>query len=124
MTAPLTDAEAAIRQRLTAEFIAANPRTIVLQRPSRVDDGAGGSTDGAPTTVKSQVMRLVALNREVPSRTTVDGREVSPSYRLVAANDADLLPGDYWMDGPVKYEVVWVEPDRLDATRAEVVYGR
>lgn len=124
MSAPLSTGEMQERRNLNREFILSNPQYIVLSRPSLVDDGAGGVKPGTVAALPGQLLRLVALNRDVPMRTTVDGREVQPSYRLLGLYNANIVAGDYWMAGSVKYEVVWVEPDRLDALRAEVVYGR
>lgn len=124
MTDPLTNDEATTRRRLTTEMIAANPSTIVLSRQSYVDDGAGGQSRGPIVTLAATVARIIALNREVPQRTTVDGRTVTPSYRLLADYDADVRPGDYFTKDGARFEVVWVEPDHLDATRAELVYGQ
>lgn len=124
MTDPLTADEVRTRQRLTTEMIAANPSTIVLSRQSYVDDGAGGQSRGPVVDQPAIVGRIIALNREVPQRTTVDGRTVTPSYRLLAGSSADVQPGDYFTKDGARFEVVWVEPDHLDATRAELVYGQ
>jgi hypothetical protein len=123
MTDPLTLNEIATRRRLTTEMIQANPSTVVLSRQSYVDDGAGGQKKGPIVELDPAVIRIIALNREVPQRTTVDGRTVTPSYRLLADSDADVRRGDYFTRDGARFEVVWVEPDHLDATRAELVYG-
>lgn len=122
MSDPLTSDEVTTRQRITAEMIAANPTTIVLTRQSYVDDGAGGQSRGPIVVLDGFIGRVIALNREVPQRTTVDGRTVTPSYRLLAPSEVDVQRGDAFVEGGARFEVVWVEPDHLDATRAELVY--
>lgn len=123
MSAPLTEAEKDTRRRLTTEFIEANPRLVSFERPTMVDDGAGGLKPGAPDPLPPQRVRIVAPNRELPVRQTVDGRSIQPSYTLVSDWDADIAAGDRLKADGVTYEVVYVQPDHLDATRAELVYG-
>lgn len=125
-SAPVTgisDVELFVRRQGTLEMIAGNSMIVPLQRPSYVDDGAGGLQPGSVQVVLPQTFRIIALNREVPRRISADGSEVQPTYRLLGRWNADVERGDYFHKDGVRYEVVWVEPDKSDATRADLVYG-
>jgi hypothetical protein len=119
----MSDVELFVRRQGTLEMIAGNSTIVSLQRPSFVDDGAGGERPGPVQVVLPQTFRIIALNRDVPRRISADGSEVQPSYRLLGRWNADVERGDFFVRDGVRYEVVWVEPDKLDATRAELVYG-
>lgn len=111
------------RRNGTREMIKGNPISIVLLRPNRIDDNAGGSYAGTPVPQTAQEFRIIAQDLRVPVVRTVDGTEVQPQYVLLGYYDANILRGDTFQLAGIEYTVVWVEPDRLDATRAVLRYG-
>lgn len=116
--------ELEMRRQSTTDFIVAEPFSIVLSRRPLIPDGAGGFKRGPAVALPGQVARLVQSNNQLPLKSTVDGREVQPEFLLVGEWDADVLAGDtFTLDG-TRYEVLFVYPNRTEAARAEVGYGR
>lgn len=116
--------EAQMRQAQTQALIDAEGISLSLTRQPWVSDGAGGWRRGARTSVAAQKVRLISANTQLPVRRTMDGREVSPLYTMVGMPDLNVQAGDSFIIDSVRYEVVFVQPSRVDATRAEVAYGR
>lgn len=92
----------------TEFFIDQNPIDLVLSRITKVDDGAGGTTeDSVP--LDAQKMRLV---KPAPStsveRRTVGGEMVFPTLSVVAQFDADMQRGDTFKYQGLTMEIVWV----------------
>jgi len=112
-------------RKMTDFFIKTHPRktAIVLSRETFVNDGAGGwKRSGVPQTRSSQDMAFLPVTTQLPVRRTQDGQEVNPEYTLIARYDAVIEPGDwFWVNG-VKYEVVFIHPDKSYEIKAEVTY--
>jgi len=119
-----SDAEIELRILQTQEFIAAESSSVVFVRRPWVSDGAGGFKRGTAVNVAAQQLRLIGSNTQLPVRQTVDGREIQPNYTIVGMPDLDITSGDTFVLGGIRYEVVFVYSNKLEATRAEVGYGR
>jgi hypothetical protein len=119
-----SDAEVYIRTLNTKTFMDAEPLDVAFSRRPLVSDGSGGKVRGTAVVLAVQRIRLVAANTQLPIRQSADGREVQPVFSLVAMPDLDVVNGDTFSYGGVRYEVLFVYPARVDATRADVGYGR
>lgn len=116
--------EQEMRRKATVDFIEPEPFLLTLRRRPLIPDGAGGYKRGPEVPLAVQTMRLVSSNNQLPLKSTVDGREVQPEFLLVCRWDADVAAGDLFTLDATRYEVLFVYPNRTDATRAEVGYGR
>jgi hypothetical protein len=116
--------EIALRTEQTRAFIDAEPIDLALTRRPWIPDGAGGFKRGPATLLPALTLRLVSPNTQLPMRRTVDGRDAQPIYTLLGMPTDDIQNGDTFTVDAVRYEVVFVQPKKLDALRAEVAYGR
>lgn len=114
--------ELAIQRKLTASFIAADTMSVVLMRSVPGPDGEGGTVLGAPSPLPAQVMRLIPLQDGAPELMTSDGVQISPTYILMGAWDADMQRGDRFTVGTGHYEVVSINQNRQYETKGEVAY--
>jgi hypothetical protein len=110
-------------RRNTAEFIRRDPARVVpvLSREDLVWDG-GSFTRQNQRQVRGHAMALIASVQQLPERRTVEGQSLTPEFILLGEYGADILNGDWFYIEGVKYEVVFVHPDRSYQTKAEVVY--
>lgn len=94
----------------TERFIDANASAIIIHRPVRVSDGAGGWEDSYEEVLAPQTMRLVGsyLQSAQASRITSDGRVVVPEFLLIALPFADIAVGDTFTFEDKVHEVVFV----------------
>lgn len=118
------DTELAANKRQTDAFIRTHPNrvAITLSRQTMVNDEEGGWVSDTTVVGGQQYVALIATNLQLPIRRSVDGQEIQPEYILIGYPDADITRGDwFWLDG-VKYEVVFVNPNRSYEVRAEVAY--
>lgn len=106
----------------TRDFIAEAPTEISIQRDTLSPDGAGGFGK-VTSTLDPQTVRIIERNTAASVlRTTVDGREVTPDFVIIAEYDADIRTDDaFFLDG-IKYEIVYVRMRRDYETWAEVNY--
>jgi hypothetical protein len=116
--------EVAMRTFQTRAFIDAEPLELALVRRAFVPDGAGGYKRGPIQNIPAQTLRMIASNTQLPLRRTVDGRDAQPLYTLLGMPDDDIQAGDTFIIDQIRYEVVFVQPKKFDALRAEVAYGR
>jgi hypothetical protein len=116
--------EIALRTEQTRAFIDAEPIVLALTRRPWISDGAGGYKRGPVQNIAAQSLRLVSPNTQLPLRRTVDGRDAQPIYTLIGMPTDNVQNGDTFMVDAVRYEVVFVQPKKLDALRAEVAYGQ
>lgn len=116
----------AIHLKQTDAFVAQRPVEIVLHRETKVPDGAGGWKTNANTAIAAQTFRLVPIGRvgALSTRTTPDGRIVTPTMSLVGTPPKDVEELDTFSIGEDNYEVVFVS--RLPEWRvtAEVIQHR
>jgi hypothetical protein len=116
------DYELGALRRTTSAWIDSEGKVIRLSRPERVMDGVGGIYIANHTVRKNDRFIFSAADRQLPNRFTIDGIEITPEYLLFALWTADIRRGDwFWIDG-VKYEVVFIHPERDYQTIAEIAY--
>lgn len=119
-----SDTELRVNRRMTDVFIKTHPQKIAvtLSRETMVNDGAGGWVSGSTSSVAAQEFAFLPSAYQLPVRRTQDGQEVTPEYTMIGRHDAVIEPGDwFWSDG-IKYEVVFIHPDRSYQVKAEVMY--
>jgi hypothetical protein len=116
-------AELEANRRNTAEVIARDPSKIVplLSREDLVWDG-GSFNRTNQRQVRGKSMMLIASVQQLPERRTIEGQSLTPEFILLGEYGADIENGDWFYIDGVKYEVVFVHPDRSYQTKAEVVY--
>jgi hypothetical protein len=120
---PVDVTELKAQRKLTAEFIRrGNRQRLTLSYADKVADASGGHTRGPATVRDTQEFHWSIPTTQLPERVTLDGTVVVPEYILVGHHDAVVERGDWFYLGGVKYEVVFIHPDRSYETRAEVVY--
>jgi hypothetical protein len=111
------------QRRMTLAEIGAAPTVMTLQRQEYIDDLSGGrKPDGAPISLRSQRVTIISPTQQLPERRTLAGITVQPEFLIKGRWDADIERGDWYFVNGVKYEVVYVDPDRRYQTKAEVVY--
>ena len=115
-------AELAIQRQLTAAFIKADAISVVLNRPSWADDGAGGSVQGPPAPLPAQEMRLIPLADGAQERFMPSGEAVTPVYALLGHYTADISRWDQVTIQGRRYEVVFINENQQYEVKAEVVY--
>lgn len=110
------------QRKQTEAFIAADPRSIALDRRVRTSDGAGGFVNGALTTMASQTFRLLPQEDGATARTTAEGETATPEYMLMGRWDADMQRWDEFRIGTRRYQVVFISENRQYETKGEVLY--
>lgn len=121
-----TDAHIAITQ----QFIDENPSTIVIYRPTVVDDGAGGRKVTGETPLAPQIMRHVGIEprrgHTLIMSVTRDGEQVVANSSVIAMPDADIQNQDqFTINGGIeRYEVLHVENHPEWRLRVEVYLHR
>lgn len=110
----------AVEREQTEQFIDQRASSVVLSRPVRADDGAGGSTSTL-TPLPAQKARFISQRSAVSvERRTVGGVTVKPDMVLMMLWDANVRRGDVFTYQNLTMEVVWVHD--LDYEKlAEVV---
>lgn len=112
-------AEAAVQRQLTAWFIAADVEAVVLERPTKTSNGAGGfKKTFAP--LAPQEMRLIPQGSGV-ERNLEDGRVVASTHVLMGNYGADMLRGDTFSLGGRDYEIVFINENREYEVKGEVI---
>lgn len=119
----IAPAELAAQRQLTEWFIRADERQLSLIRSGKVPNGAGGYKT-VETTLPPQGFRLIPLQDSTgeSSRTTADGKQVTPSYMLQGRHDADLQRFDRFVIEGRKYEVFFILENRQYQVKGEVAY--
>jgi hypothetical protein len=116
-------AELAIQRKLTDWFIRADEQQIALIRKTKVPNGAGGYREVA-TTLAPQGFRLIPLQDSTgeSSRTTADGKQVTPSYMLQGRHDCNMQRYDQFILDGKRYEVFFIIENRQYQVKGEVAY--
>lgn len=116
-------AELEVQRSLTAEFIKADVKSIILNRSVVTPNGQGGFTTSAAQPRPPQDLRLIPLNGNMsPERTTLEGKAVTPDYILLGMHDADIARWDEFIDSGRRYQVIFVHEKRSYETKGEVLY--
>lgn len=90
----------------TRQFIGESPSVVAFLRSTRTDDGAGGTTVGAPTALGPQTVRLIPANPSTSAEVrTVSGETLKTQYSIVALPDADIREGDALLINGARHEV-------------------
>jgi len=110
------------QRKQTLAFIAADARSISLDRRVRTSDGAGGFVNGPPTTLAAQTFRLLPQEDGATARTTAEGETATPEYMLLGRWDADMERWDEFKIGTRRYQVVFISENRQYETKGEVLY--
>jgi len=112
----------------TRALIAEDPRDLVLHRPTRTPDGAGGFLPGF-SSLPSQRFRIVPLSGLVWDRSTNtadEGLLADVTHQLIGDANADVKKGDWFQfsenDLPGRYEVMHVSPQRHFRTSANLKF--
>lgn len=117
----ISPAELAVQRRLSAEFIAADAQTIVLQRPTRTPDGAGGTTVGTPVPQAAQVFRLLPQEDGATARTTSEGESATPEFMLMGYWDCNMARFDEFAIGSRRFQIVYID-DRQYEIKGEAIF--
>lgn len=116
----LRAAELKVQTRLSAAFIDADARTVVLQRRTRTSDGAGGTSVGEPVAQFPQRMRLLPQEDGATARANADGESATPEYMLMGLPDCNMQRFDeFTLDG-IRYQVVYID-NRQYEVKGEVI---
>lgn len=114
-------AELEVQRKLSAEFIAADAQTIVLQRPTRTPDGAGGTTVGTPVPVTAQVFRLLPQEDGATARTTAEGESATPEFMLMGYWNCDMDRFDEFTIDGRRFQIVYID-DRQYEIKGEAIF--
>lgn len=116
-------AELAAQRRVTKAFIAADPEaiTVTLTPHTRVRQPSGSYKDVDGTPRAPQRFKLSEMAFDQRPTITVAGVERLIDYHLIGPHDAIVQVGDWWMDGPTKYEVVGFTDGFGYETKAQVI---
>lgn len=123
MASGIPAAELRVMRRNTREFIAGDPRDVVLTRVPRLPNGTGGTRPGVAAPLPPQTLRLLPQDASTSTeRRLPDGTVVVPTWVLLGEHTADILRGDSFPlpDGTTG-EVVYVHEKRAYQVKGEVV---
>lgn len=107
----------------TVAFIEADPREIVLYRPTRTATGTGGTRAGGWAPQPVQTLRVLPQDGSTSTeRRLPDGSVVRPTWVLLGRHDANMKRGDAFdlPDGSVG-EVVYVHEKDAYQRKGEVI---
>lgn len=116
-------AEQRYQRKVTAAFIAADAESVVLQRSTRLPDGAGGwKWSDPPTLLPPQRVRLIpsTSSRQV-EQNSPDGSVLKPSFTLLGEHDLDVENGDRFVCWGYEHVVVHVLERTAYSVKADVV---
>jgi hypothetical protein len=111
MTTPAITLELQLQRRLTKEFIAWDPSTIVLIPQVRERTGSGGTDwiDGEPR--EPQVFKLITMSDSTRPVRSADGVERIVDFTLLGEWDCEMQIYDYWLDSNgARYEIIEIVP--------------
>lgn len=116
----MNELELSVQRLNTEAFIQADPLSIVLQRPERVEQPSGGHTWAPGVPVEEQVFRLIAQSDATPMVFTVDGVKLPVSLVLLCKFDANIQRYDKFTVAGIDYQVVGpIRPERPVELRYE-----
>lgn len=107
----------------TADFIARDPRPIILLRPTFGSNGAGGQVRTGYLSIYEQTMRLIPNGSSTATeRRDASGTTYTPTWVLLALWNAEMRVGDeFFMPDGTRAKIVYVQEHRAYQTKGEVV---
>lgn len=119
--------ELLMRRKNVAAFIAADPVSIAFSRPGEpVDDGVGGRKTSSPSTVPSQMARIVHNTRRYKNGLVNSEAGDIPltDYLLIGKHTLDVEVNDefQWdgLDGMKTYKITGVHPFRQESVLCSI----
>lgn len=110
-----SEKELAVLRKQTSQYILDNPTDIILQRATKVRDGAGGWRVTRAPLGSPQTFRIVqAAENEGVERRNSDGEVVRPTLNMLAVYNADLQEGDQFTYHGGTAEVVYITDMRYE----------
>lgn len=102
--------EASLLAVSTQAFIDADPYDLVLTRPQRIDNGAGGYREVDPLTIPAQRVRLIpqGVQGRLDEAALLDGTVVVLKFHVLGMPGLDIERGDWFLHDNVRMEVAWV----------------
>jgi len=117
-------AEQAALVRQTAEYIASDPYPIVVHRPRRVSDGAGGWRDEGHDPLPPQPVKIQAIGRRSQTeRTTPSGTVFFATHEVIGMPDLDIQVNDRFQWRGDDWVVVFYPESPTYRTGVEVMRG-
>lgn len=121
MSGPTRTIRDSVNRKITERFINDSPFRLILQRRSRVADGAGGWKMSDLQPIEEQLFTLIVNGADAPEVTTDDGKVVVPTHTLVGPMHADMKANDEFALEDRTYVLLQVGKSRGDwAKRAAV----
>lgn len=102
-----------VLRRNMREFIKADYRDLILERPVKMKTPAGSWIQGEPELIGPQRFRLIPDKRR-PSKPEIDNQEGSIPYQgwsMIGYWDADIQKDDEFELNGDRYKVVSITPD-------------
>lgn len=110
--------------RDTALFIASDPTAIVFRRRQRIDDGAGGWTEGPLVATDPQVVKLQPITSLKSSeRLSTAGVIMRPTHMVVGMPGLNAEDGDNFLWNGQEWGVVFADKTQQYIVKAEVIRG-
>lgn len=113
--------ELKVQRRLSAEFIAADAREIVLTRRTRTPDGAGGAVPGTAVDQEPQTFRLLPQEDGATARTIADGESATPEYILQGRWDCNMERFDEFVIDGRRFQIIYID-NRQYEIKGEAIY--
>jgi hypothetical protein len=112
-----------VLRRLLKEFVKADPREVIVSRPTKIESDNGSWTEGDPEVLDPQIFRLVPMKRRLSGLEvdTQDGHLQVEDWVLVGAVDTDIMQDDEFDLNGDHFKVVRVEPKVNDRAKADRV---
>lgn len=107
------------QQKISAAFIAADSVIIILERWTRVPDGAGGFIS-SPVSQIPQRFRLIPQEDGATARTTAEGETATPEFMLMGAWDCNMQRFDEFELNGIRYQIAYID-DRQYEIKGEVI---
>ncbi len=122
MDSTMTDA----LRRVMAEFIRADGRQIIMNRPTFSTTGTGGYAKNSYEALPPQLFRLVPYRRRLTDLTTpkADGEIPTIPYVLVGAYNTNIQRMDEFRLDDVFYRVQGLEPHTNDRVHTDRVVAQ
>lgn len=119
----ISPVELSVQRQLTQAFIEADAVEIQLMRAARTANGAGGYRTGDPQPVGGlQRLRLIPSGDGAQERLDLNGKQVTPAYRLMGTYLADMQRWDTFTLNGTRYQIVFINQNTQYEIKGEVAY--